>query len=169
MEIYLVRHAIAHERDPERWPDDAKRPLTDEGSARFESAARGLKRIAPTVEHVLASPFARAWQTAEILAAHAGWPDADAADELAAGCDPNAAVALLERQTAESVALVGHEPDLSSLASLLLVGDAARAEIELKKGGVIALTAWTPDLRDSTFLRWLAPPKLLRALDPGSR
>jgi phosphohistidine phosphatase SixA len=88
-----------------------------------------------------------------------------AADELASG-DPADTVALLERQAVRSVALVGHEPHLSSLASLLLVGDGARAEMELKKGGVIALTSWTADVRDSTFLRWLAQPKLLRTVDP---
>jgi phosphohistidine phosphatase len=165
MEIYLVRHAIAHERDPGRWPDDALRPLTEEGIARFESAARGLRRIVPAVDRVLSSSFTRAWQTAEILASHAGWPAAVAADELASG-DPADAVALLERQAVRSVALVGHEPHLSSLASLLLVGDGARAEMELKKGGVIALTSWTADVRDSTFLRWLAQPKLLRTVDP---
>lgn len=166
MEIYLVRHAIAHERDPGRWPDDALRPLTEEGSARFASAARGLRRIVPTVERVVSSPFTRAWQTAELLASHTGWPAAEPADELGAG-DAEDAVALLERQAVESVALVGHEPQLSALASLLLVGDAARAEIELKKGGVIALTSWTADVRGTTFLRWLAQPKLLRTLDPA--
>jgi phosphohistidine phosphatase len=167
MEIYLVRHAIAHERDPDRWPDDSLRPLTDEGRTKFESAARGLRRIVPRVDRVLSSGFTRAWQTAEILASEAGWPAPEPADELASGRDTSDAVALLERQAVESVALVGHEPDLSSLASLLLVGDGARAEIELKKGGVIALTAWTADVRGTTFLRWLAQPKLLRTLDPA--
>jgi phosphohistidine phosphatase len=165
MEIYLVRHAIAHERDATRWPDDALRPLTHEGIEKFEAAARGLRRIVPAVDRVLSSPFTRAWQTAEILASHAAWPPAERVDELAAGRDVDGAVALLEREAVDSVALVGHEPDLSGLASLLLVGDAAKAQIELKKGGVIALTAWTADVRDSTFLRWLAQPKLLRTLD----
>ena len=114
---------------------------------------------------MLSSPHTRAWQTAEILASHAGWPAADSADELASNSDPAEALRLLERHHgAESIALVGHEPHLSSLASLLLVGETARTEIELKKGGVIALTAWTEDVGDSTFLRWLAQPKLLRAL-----
>jgi phosphohistidine phosphatase len=168
MDIYLVRHAIAYERDPGRWPDDSKRPLSDEGAVRFQLAARGLGRIVPHLERVLSSPYTRAWQTAAILAEHAGWPGALAADELAADRDPVDAVELLDRQEgAESVALVGHEPHLSALASLLLVGHAAQVEIELKKGGVIALTAWTADAREATFLRWAATPKLLRALEPS--
>src|SRR5437764_6541234 len=127
MEIYLVRHAIAHERDASRWPDDALRPLTDEGVEKFESATRGLRRIIPAVERVLSSPFTRAWQTAEILGSQTGWPPAERAEELASSRDPDVAVALLERLTVDSVALVGHEPHLSGLASLLLVGDASKA------------------------------------------
>src|SRR4051794_15513279 len=125
MEIYLVRHAIAYERDANRWPDDALRPLTDEGIDKFESATRGLHRIVPAVERVLSSPFTRAWQTAEILASQTAWPPAERAEELTSSRDPDVTVALLERQTVESIALVGHEPHLSGLASLLLVGDAS--------------------------------------------
>ena len=57
-----------------RWPDDSERPLTEEGIARFRPAARGLAKIVPTVERVLASPYPRAWQTAEIVHEETGWP-----------------------------------------------------------------------------------------------
>ena len=73
MELYLVRHAIAGHADHARWPDDTQRPLTEEGIARFQPAARGLARIVPTVERVLSSPWVRAWQTAEILQEESGW------------------------------------------------------------------------------------------------
>ena len=36
-ELYLIRHAVAEERGDE-WPDDAKRPLSDDGY--FPEAAR---------------------------------------------------------------------------------------------------------------------------------
>jgi hypothetical protein len=39
--LYVVRHALAGRADPERWPDDAKRPLTAEGS---EQLQLGLKK-----------------------------------------------------------------------------------------------------------------------------
>ena len=35
MDVYLVRHAIAETRDPNRWPDDAERPLTRDGAERL--------------------------------------------------------------------------------------------------------------------------------------
>ena len=73
LDLYVVRHAVAYERDAERWPDDARRPLTPKGEQRFQEAVKGLTSVAaPEVEVVLSSPFARAWRTAEILA-EAGW------------------------------------------------------------------------------------------------
>src|SRR3954468_17149609 len=84
MDVYLVRHAIAATRDSAQWPDDSERPLTSEGEARFRKAARGLRRVAARVDVVLASPYVRAWQTAEILERAAGWPAPERAPELEA-------------------------------------------------------------------------------------
>ena len=167
IELYLVRHAIAEDRDPGRWPDDSLRPLTADGVARFERAARGLKRLAPDIDAVLASPFARAWATAEILEREAGWPAPVQAAELAAMRSPVDALALLEESGSAAIALVGHEPSLSALASLLLTGAGDSLEIELKKGGVIALGLPGPTATGAAFLRWAATPRLLRGLAAG--
>ena len=45
MQIYLLRHAIAETRDPERYPVDADRPLTREGRSRMARAARGMRSL----------------------------------------------------------------------------------------------------------------------------
>src|SRR5947207_3261160 len=82
MDLYLVRHAIAGVRDPNIWPDDSLRPLTKKGARRFRKAACGLGRFVRAPEVVLSSPFARASQTAEILAAEADWPDPLPCDAL---------------------------------------------------------------------------------------
>jgi phosphohistidine phosphatase SixA len=37
--VYLVRHAIAEQRDFVRWPDDAERPLSPVGIARSPHTA----------------------------------------------------------------------------------------------------------------------------------
>ena len=66
-ELYLIRHAIAEERG-DSWPDDAKRPLTDDGTAKMRKAARGLARIGVRFDVILTSPFVRTRQTAEIVA-----------------------------------------------------------------------------------------------------
>ena len=67
-----------------------------------------------------------------------------------------------ERADVASVALVGHEPDLSELASRLLSGGEDVVAIEMKKGGVACLGV--DDLDGAAVLRWLAPPRILRAL-----
>ena len=68
MDVYLVRHAIAHERNSTRWPDDALRPLTTAGMRKFRKAAAGLARCVPKTAAVFTSPFVRARETAAILA-----------------------------------------------------------------------------------------------------
>ena len=164
IEVYLVRHAIAEDRDGARWPDDSRRPLTEEGAARFRRAARGLQRIVPTVDRVLSSPYPRAFQTAEILRDEAGWPAPEPCDQLAAASSADAALELLRDQGA-SLALVGHEPNLSSLASLLLTGSGTALHLELKKGGVIAVDCAADPGSKEALLRWIATPKILVALD----
>jgi phosphohistidine phosphatase len=169
MDVYLVRHAIADHRDPARWPDDAKRPLTAKGAARFRSAARGLHRIVPEVELVLASPYTRAWETAEILHDEAAWPAPEPCPSLEAIRPPAGALDVLrDRNDRSSAALVGHEPYLSGLASILLCEDEDALPLELKKGAV-ALLALPGDPRPGgALLRWSVSPKILRSLDPGA-
>ena len=152
--IYLVRHAIAEDRDAERWPDDALRPLTKDGEKKFRRAARGLREVASTVDVVLASPYVRAWRTAEILHEEAKWPPPAREERLEAWRDPSDGLALTGGDG--TIALVGHEPYLSRLASLVLTGDDDKVHIDFKKGGVILL--------EGTMLRWYATPKMLVAI-----
>src|ERR1700758_583489 len=76
MELLIVRHAIACERDAQRWPDDTERPLSPRGVLRARQAARGVKRLVPRPARVLTSPSLRAQQTAAILTEFARWPPA---------------------------------------------------------------------------------------------
>jgi phosphohistidine phosphatase len=166
MDVYLVRHAIAEDRDSERWPDDAERPLTRDGIERFQRAAAGLRRVAPGVDTQLSSPYVRARQTAEILHDVTGWPEPEFSEALEAVSPPAAAVEVLKSVDANvTLALVGHEPFLSSLASLLLAGNDAAVSFELKKGGVICLAFPGTCKPGAAVLRWHATPKLLRRLD----
>jgi phosphohistidine phosphatase len=170
VEFYLVRHAVAFERDPARWPDDGKRPLSPQGEARFRVAARGLKRIVPSVDVVLSSPFARAWRTAELLAEVIGWPAPEPQPALEAGQRVTRAVgALRSYADRQSVAVVGHEPNLSELAAHLLAGAEHDLAIEVKKGGVVCLGLDGAVRANSAWLRWSVSPKILRALASRAR
>jgi phosphohistidine phosphatase len=165
MDLYLIRHAVAFSRDPTRWPDDGERPLTPEGEARFRKAARGIRRIVTSVDVVLSSPLPRAWRTAELLEEEAGWPAPKPEPVLEAGRSPAEGIEVIEPHLdLASLALVGHEPYLSKLASILLTGRPTSLTMEMKKGGVAHL--WLDDdlRRGTASLRWLVTPKVLRAL-----
>lgn len=165
MELYLIRHAIAYDRDAERWPDDAERPLTERGERRFRRAARGLRRAAPTVDIVLSSPFTRAWQTAQILEREADWPAPRPCQGLMPGHAPAEVIAALgEESRAGTISLVGHEPSLHELASYLVTGDPAIDICTFSKGGVARLRFSDAVAPGAGELRWLLSPKLLRAL-----
>lgn len=165
MDLYLVRHALAHERDPDRWPDDSERPLTPEGEENFREASRGLQQIAPTVMALLSSPYARSWRTAEILAEREGWPEPKYFPALEPDVPPEkTALALQTYSEAESVVLVGHRPGLHELAVYLLTGDAGSADIKIKKGGAVRITFAGPPEPGTGKLHWIIPPKVLRSL-----
>ena len=116
----------------------------------------------PRSSSCLASPYTRAWQTAEILRDDAAWPAPERCPALEGDKAPAAALEPLQQHgERSSVALVGHEPYLSSLASLLLAKDERSVPIEMKKGGVIFLEL----ALGSATLRWSASPKILRGLD----
>jgi phosphohistidine phosphatase len=165
MELYLVRHAPAFNRDPSQWPDDGERPLTPEGEAKFRKAARGLRRVVPIVDIVLSSPFARAWHTAELLEEGAGWPPPKPSSGLEAGRSPVEGIETIRPHlSVSSLALVGHEPNLSELASTLLTENVTRLALEIKKGGVVHLRLGDGLRPGTALLRGLLTPKVLRAL-----
>ncbi len=138
MDLYIIRHAVAHKPAKDRWPDDAKRPLTQRGEERFRRAARGILRLVPEVEAVLSSPFVRAWRTAEILE-QAGWPAPALLEELEPDYPPHKVLNALYDGLG-SMALVGHRPQLHELVSYLLTGEAigetcnARPDQERRRG-----------------------------------
>ena len=163
MQVFLVRHAIAHERNSKRWPDDSRRPLTAEGIAKFRKAARGLLTLLPESAALLTSPYTRARETADLLAQAARHEKVTECVELGAGESPQRAFDLLQARREEAVVLVGHEPYLSHFMAAALAGD-ARVGIEFKKGGAACLEFDGRPKPARATLLWMLPPKVLRAL-----
>jgi phosphohistidine phosphatase len=140
MQLLIIRHADAGERDPARWPDDTRRPISSRGRKRHRKVARRLRRRALVPTLLLASPWLRAWETAEITAAETGSPAPVACEALADTPDLDMlATAIGEPGPDAIVALVGHEPWTGELASLLLTGDANGMQLDFAKSGVIGL------------------------------
>jgi phosphohistidine phosphatase len=164
MDLFLVRHAIAQERDPKRWPNDGERPLSAGGAARARTAAAGLRRIAERPALVLTSPLLRTRQTAAVLTQIARWPRARNCAQLAPGTPPEELLALIARERAGRIALVGHEPDLGELLAACLSGGARTPAFEFKKMGVARLAFDGRARAGRGQLLWLLPPRVLRAI-----
>ncbi|HEV2285359.1 MAG TPA: histidine phosphatase family protein [Steroidobacteraceae bacterium] len=163
MELLIVRHAMAFERNARRWPDDGARPLSPRGVARARKAAAGLKQLVRVPGRVLTSPLVRARQTAAILSEVAGWPQARECPELAPGVAPEALLAALRRLPGSRMALIGHEPALSRLLAAALPG-AVRGEVfRLRKMGAALISFAGAARPGGARLEWLVPAKLLRA------
>ena len=163
MDLYIVRHAAAYGRDPDRWPDDSRRPLTPEGEEEFRLAARGLARIASRADAVLSSPYQRAWQTAQILSELDSWPAPEPSPVLEPSLPPQKAALALGDYTG-TVAVVGHRPGLHELAAYLLTGEADGLEVTIKKGGVACIRFDGTIEPGAGELRWLLTPEVLRSL-----
>ncbi len=165
MMLYIVRHAIAAPIPPEGPDsDDSQRPLTAKGRTKMFRIAQGLKELGASIDLILTSPYLRATQTARILAkkfelgkdkilptealSPAG-QFGDLVSEINAKC-----------QGLESLALVGHEPYLSRLASLLISGD-SNLSMTLKKGGVCCLSIDKLQAGRCATLEWLLTPAQL--------
>jgi phosphohistidine phosphatase len=163
MELLIVRHAIAFERNARRWPDDGERPLSPRGVNRARQAAAGLRRLVQRPTRVLTSPLVRARETAAILTQFARWPKAAECPELEPGTAAQALLARLGARADERIALVGHEPDLGRLIAVCLPGSARHEAFALKKMGVAQLAFRGMPRPGAGELRWLLPPRALRA------
>ena len=165
MDLYIVRHAAALERNPDRWPDDSERPLSPEGEEEFRLAARGLARIASPIDVILSSPYKRAWQTAQILAELESWPAPKSFPVLEPTLPPEKALLALETYSeAGSIAVVGHRPGLHELAAYLLTGQSDGLKIGIEKGGVVCVGFDGPIDPGAGELQWLLTPEFLSSL-----
>lgn len=164
MDLLVVRHAIAFERDRRRWSDDARRPLSPEGMRRSRRAAAGIKRITRPPDLVLTSPLLRARQTADILTDVAAWPKAILCNELVPSVSPQAVLKVLQSRQEKLVAVIGHEPHLSRFVSACLVGDDHSLAIEIRKNGVVFLSFQAAPQAGNASLKWFATPRMLRAM-----
>jgi phosphohistidine phosphatase len=164
MELLIVRHAIAFDRDRNRWRDDGERPLSPAGIRRARKAAAGLKEFAPRPQRLLTSPLVRARQTAQILPDVAGWPPAQLTPELSPGEPALAILDLLGRDRSKLTAVVGHQPDLGHLLGACLLGGGGALPIEMKKNAVACVSFAGRPRAGHAALAWLATPKMLRSL-----
>lgn len=161
MLVYFMRHGVAEDGAS---MDDDLRPLSAEGREKTSQIARGLREDGCAPALVATSPLARAEQTAEILV-----------EELRAGRPPVVMPCLrpggnfaefmnwLERQEVESLAVVGHMPDIAEFAQRCLTGRILFS-MTFKKAAVCCVDFEEEPAAGRGRLEWLMQPGQLRRL-----
>lgn len=159
--IYLVRHGIAVDHAEKGPLPDDDRPLTGKGRHRFRRLARAFARLGEPPQFIFTSPLPRAVQTAEILAAALKQEEVAVLEELRPGGAVGELLAEVGRRVKDeqSVALVGHDPQMTQLViALAALGKEDAARVDFRKGAVVRIDVGElPSARPSQARFWLKP------------
>ncbi len=133
MLLILLRHGTAEPWQPNG--EDAKRALIDRGTAEAARAGKFARKMGWRPGMVLTSPLVRARQTATLFCDTGGYDAPVVEPFLASGMHPEHGTAhLTDYQHFETVVIVGHEPDFSSLIAFLTGSPAM--QIKVGKGSL---------------------------------
>ena len=165
MELFILRHAIAVPRGTPGYDEDSERPLTSEGRKKLRRIAKTMAKMELSFDLILSSPYVRARDTAEIAAKILGArKKLKFSDHLVSHGSAEALVNQLKSHyhSQRYVLLVGHEPYLSKLISVLLTGE-PDLSLTLKKGGLCKLTVEKLRYGRCATLEWLLAPRQMGA------
>jgi phosphohistidine phosphatase len=163
MNLYLLRHGLAVEPGAADYSKDSERPLTPKGERKLWKIAEAMENLELSFDWVLTSPYVRARQTAQIVAeALELRKKLEMSENLTpAGSTKKLIETIQHREPLpEEVLLVGHEPFLSGLISLLVSGN-NELLITMKKGCLCKLSAEALEHGRCASLEWLLTPKQL--------
>lgn len=152
MQHYLIRHAHAVDLTP-----DAVRPLSGKGRAqvvRLGEFLRGSKTLAP--DEIWHSSLLRAKETALMISQLLAF---SGPMRVVAGLEPEADPHVMARALSDSrrsIAVIGHEPHLGGLASILIGGQHAQPVVHMKKCAALAIEGGGSYWQVS----WHLPPEL---------
>jgi|KBSSwiStaDraftv2_1062776.scaffolds.fasta_scaffold2940167_1 phosphohistidine phosphatase len=160
MEIYVMRHGDAVDREDPAMKSDEMRPLTDLGKDESAQMARALRLLGVKPDAILTSPLVRARETAEIVASELGLGKPAISDELAPdGSTAGVLSDILNAGPPRQVLLSGHMPGVGRIVSYL-TWNSSETIIPMRTAAICRV-----DLPDETpfpgygDLRWLLPPR----------
>lgn len=157
MRLYVLRHGDAVESP---FYQDRDRPLSDVGKRQVESVAHFFQAARIKPDLILASPFTRARQTSEVVRESLGVTDSLTSDALISGSTLNDLIKEINAHPVETLLLVGHEPQLSGLISVLTGGD-DQFRVEMKKASLACLELRHPARKGHAVLSWLLASSVL--------
>lgn len=137
LELYMIRHGPAGKTMEDGINDD-KRPLTKKGNEKMKDIAKALRDQKISFDMILTSPLLRSMETAEIVNDYCGaTKEVTITDLLIPGASCNNLIKFLNKfKEAKRIAIIGHEPFLSSFASYCISKNMTSL-MKLKKGGIL--------------------------------
>ena len=162
MQLYIVRHGIAIDREDPKCPPEAERYLTEEGVEKTKQVAEAVAALGIQADLMFSSPYVRATQTAAIFASELEYSKQKIrrTDSLLPGAEPGAFLRELAREKDVSTVLCfGHAPHVDGLLAAAV--GSSRHITSMKKAGValVELKRLSPP---NGQLVWLITPKLMR-------
>jgi phosphohistidine phosphatase len=157
MRLYLIRHADAAPLGNGVTADEG-RPLTELGHEQCQTLAAALQKRGVRLDRIVSSPLLRARETAMDLRQHwtSPMPDIELCDDLAPEGKPRKLAKFVRGLKAESVALVGHMPDISDFLTWLV--GSKKVHVPLEKAGVAYLECGDDLGKGDGVLVWLVTP-----------
>ncbi len=116
-----------------------------------------IAKLGFAIDAIVTSPYARAYETADIMARHLNMKNRLVSDDrVAPGFDLGRLEDILQdHPDAGALMLVGHEPDFSSVIGRLVGG-----RVIMKKGGIAYVESAQASC-DKAALVWLVQPSVL--------
>lgn len=169
MNLYILRHASAGVRRANPILDQ-KRPLDKDGKRHCFQLAHVLNATKLSFDLIVSSPLKRCMQTASLVGTETGYEEPVLPSTALA---PAASLPDFQRllqefrghtNSEENILLVGHNPNLTTFLSSLLVPQPQSPSIRLRKGSIARITV---DQRGA-MLQWLIDPRMVRSLYAAS-
>ena len=161
MDLLVIRHGKAEPYGADG--SDASRPLSEDGRKKLRRGVRGLRKLVPALDGLVASPLVRAVETAEIVAEAYAPLDFEQTPVLEPYREPKELADWLADRRESVLAIVGHEPLLSHAATWFLSGLRA-SFLELGTGGALLLHFPGEIAAGRARLVFALTPKQLRKL-----
>lgn len=155
--LYIIRHADALDA-----PEDAERMLSPRGRQQVDLLAKFLRKSGEfQPAEFWHSPLIRAKETAELLAE--GVRSKARVMEVSGLRPENDPATIAGRLSGHdrSIAVVGHDPHLTGLATLLVTGSPEPSAFIMRKGAALALGPGRHAGAGGWIVVWHVAPELL--------
>ena len=166
MNLFILRHGLATDPVRDGAKSDSERTLTAEGRRKMRRIAKAMREMELSFDLILTSPYARARETAEIVAQRLDlMKRLECNDHLIPGGSARKLIDFINdlKGTPRSLMLVGHEPGLSQFIAFLTSNDGGLS-LNLKKGGLAMLSVGVLRYGKCAELEWLLTPGQMRLM-----